>query len=62
MIYFPLETELLLIGSLTGMPYVDGGGMAVFQAAEAFSLFTSQTANVARMLRQFATMGLDRQP
>lgn len=61
-IYFPLETELLRSARSLGCRTLDGGGMAVFQAAEAFSLFTSQTANVARMLRQFATMGLDRQP
>jgi shikimate 5-dehydrogenase len=35
--------------------------MAVFQAAEAFSLFTNQTADAARMLRYFATMGSDQQ-
>ena len=42
-IYFPLETELLRTARALGCRTLDGGGMAVFQAAEAFSLFTNQT-------------------
>ena len=61
-IYFPLETELLRTARSMGCRTLDGGGMAVFQAAEAFRLFTEPTADVARMLRHFAAMGLDRQP
>ncbi len=56
-IYFPLETELLRTARSLGCRTLDGGGMAVFQAAEAFSLFTNQNADTARMLRHFTTMG-----
>jgi shikimate dehydrogenase len=33
-----------------------GGGMAVFQAAEAFRLFTGIPANTDRMLQTFAQL------
>ena len=39
-IYFPLETELLRTAQAAGCRCLDGGGMAVFQAVEAFRLFT----------------------
>ena len=61
-IYFPLETELLRTARSLGCRTLDGGGMAVFQAAEAFSLFTNQTADAARMLRYFAALRSDQQP
>ena len=35
---------------------VDGGGMAVFQAVEAFRLFTGINPDADRMLRHFASM------
>jgi shikimate dehydrogenase len=56
-IYFPLETELLRTARSLGCRTLDGGGMAVFQAAAAFTLFTNQTADAARMLHHFNTMG-----
>jgi shikimate dehydrogenase len=59
-IYFPLETALLRTARAKGCRTLDGGGMAVFQAAEAFRLFTGAEADSARMLRHFAAMG--RQP
>jgi shikimate dehydrogenase len=56
-VYFPLETELLCAARALGCRTLDGGGMAVFQAAEAFRLFTGVAADAERMLRHFAQMG-----
>ena len=40
-VYRPLETELLRAARAAGCRTLDGGRMAVFQAAEAFELFIS---------------------
>jgi shikimate dehydrogenase len=56
-VYFPLETELLRTAKGIGCRTLNGGGMAVFQAAEAFRLFTGIAPDVDRMLRHFASMG-----
>src|ERR1700738_2946234 len=53
-IYFPLETELLRTARALGCRTLDGGGMAVFQAAEAFRLFTGIEPDAQRMLQHFA--------
>ena len=55
-VYFPLETELLRHARALGCRTLDGGGMAVFQAAEAFRLFTGVAPDPERMLRHFAAM------
>lgn len=55
-IYFPLETALLRSARVLGCRTLDGGGMAVFQAAEAFRLFTGTVPNSARMLRYFTAL------
>jgi shikimate dehydrogenase len=55
-VYFPLETELLRQARTLGCSTLGGGGMAVFQAAEAFRLFTGVTPDAERMLRHFAAM------
>lgn len=55
-IYFPLETELLRAARALGCRTLDGGGMAVFQAVEAFRLFTGHTPDAERMLRHFAEL------
>lgn len=55
-IYFPLETELLRAARAKGCRTLDGGGMAVFQAAEAFRLFTGLQADAERMSRHFVEM------
>jgi shikimate dehydrogenase len=55
-VYFPLETELLREARALGCRTVDGGGMAVFQAVEAFRLFTGVVPDHERMLRHFASM------
>jgi shikimate dehydrogenase len=52
-IYFPLETELLKQARALGCRTLDGGGMVVFQAAEALRLFTGVKPDSERMLRCF---------
>ena len=52
-VYFPLETELLRLARARACATLDGGGMAVFQAAEAFRLFCGHTPDHARMLERF---------
>jgi len=51
-VYFPIETELLRAAKAAGCRTLDGGGMAVFQAADAFRLFTGITPNAERMRQQ----------
>ena len=55
-VYFPLETELLRIARRRGCRTMAGGGMAVFQAADAFRLFTGIEPQSERMLRHFRAM------
>jgi shikimate dehydrogenase len=55
-VYFPLETELLRAARAKGCRTLDGGGMAVFQAAGAFRLFTGVEPDAERMLRHFRSM------
>jgi shikimate dehydrogenase len=55
-IYFPLETELLKHARALGARTLDGGGMAVFQAVEAFRLFTGIEPDSDRMLAHFAAL------
>jgi shikimate dehydrogenase len=52
-VYFPLDTELLRMARQAGCRVMDGGGMAIGQAAAAFEIFTGQKANMARMRRHF---------
>ncbi|TNC10735.1 shikimate dehydrogenase [Methylobacterium terricola] len=56
-VYFPLETALLREARRIGCRTLDGGGMAVFQAVEAFRLITGVTPDPERMLRHFAELG-----
>ena len=55
-VYFPLETELLRHARARGCRTMSGGGMAVFQAVDAFRLFTGKEPDAARMLRHFEEM------
>ncbi len=55
-VYRPLETELLKRARELGCRTLDGGGMAVFQAAGSFELFTGVTPDRERMLRHFAEL------
>lgn len=52
-VYFPLETELLRRARAAGCRTLDGGGMAVLQAAEALRLFTGHEPDISRMLNRF---------
>ncbi len=52
-VYVPLETELLTVARRQGCRTLDGGGMAVFQAAMAFKLFFGVEPDIARMRRRF---------
>lgn len=56
-VYFPLETELLREARRLGCRTMNGSGMAVFQAVEAFRLFTGIAPDAERMQRHFASMG-----
>jgi shikimate dehydrogenase len=53
-VYFPLETELLRAARAIGCRTLDGSGMAVYQAVEAFRLFTGLRADVSRMKQSFS--------
>jgi shikimate dehydrogenase len=48
-VYVPLDTELLRIARQRGCRTLDGSGMAVWQAVEAFRLFTGAAADPDRM-------------
>jgi shikimate dehydrogenase len=52
-VYFPLDTELVELAASRGCRVVRGGGMAVFQAAGAFELFTGRAPSAERMLTHF---------
>jgi quinate/shikimate dehydrogenase (NAD+) len=55
-VYRPIETELLRRARELGCRTLDGGGMAVFQAADSFELFTGVEPDRDRMLRHFAEL------
>jgi Shikimate 5-dehydrogenase len=55
-VYFPLNTELLIEARHRGCRVLDGGGMAVFQAVKAFQLFTDLEPDAERMRRHFTEL------
>ncbi|MFI8230489.1 shikimate dehydrogenase [Streptomyces sp. NPDC085900] len=55
-VYRPLETELLRTARASGCATLDGAGMAAFQAADAFRLFTGREPDTARMLRDIGEL------
>ncbi|HEY1722023.1 MAG TPA: shikimate dehydrogenase [Magnetospirillaceae bacterium] len=55
-VYFPLETQLLKDARQAHCQTLNGGGMAVFQAVEAFRLFSGIAPNSQRMLNHFAKL------
>lgn len=55
-VYRPLNTALVQTARARGCRVLDGGRMAVFQAADAFRLFTGRTPDADRMLRHFETL------
>jgi shikimate dehydrogenase len=61
-VYRPLETELLSHARRLGCRTLDGGGMAVIQAALSFELFTGEAPDLERMLRHFAVIADDTAP
>jgi shikimate dehydrogenase len=55
-VYRPLETELVRTARARGCRVLDGGGMAVFQAVDAFRLFTGVEPDAERMLVHFTSL------
>jgi quinate/shikimate dehydrogenase (NAD+) len=58
-VYRPLETALVRTARELGCRVLDGGGMAVFQAVDAFRLFTGVEPDAERMLAHFTTLVSD---
>lgn len=56
-VYFPLETELLARARALGCRTLDGAGMNIHQAAEAFGVMTGLTADIERMKFFFEAAG-----
>jgi quinate/shikimate dehydrogenase (NAD+) len=54
-IYTPVETDFIKAAAAKGARVLNGAGMCVHQAAEAFRLFTGFEPDVARLHRAFAT-------
>jgi shikimate dehydrogenase len=55
-VYFPIDTELVKLARARGCRVLDGGGMAVFQAARAFELFTGLRPDAERMIAHFNSL------
>lgn len=55
-VYRPLQTELLRQARSRGCQTLPGSGMLVFQAADAFRLFTGQVPDTERMLAHLASL------
>jgi shikimate dehydrogenase len=55
-VYRPLDTQLVRTARRRGLRVLDGGGMAVFQAVEAFRLFTGVEPDADRMLAHFTEL------
>ncbi len=53
-IYTPMQTAFLRAAAAKGARTLNGAGMCIYQAAEAFRLFTGLTPDVARLHRAFA--------
>lgn len=58
-VYRPLRTELLRAADERGCITLAGGGMTVFQAADAFALITGIPPDTDRMLRHFHRLVTD---
>lgn len=59
-VYFPLVTEFLAAARARGCRVLDGSGMAVGQAADAFALFTGRQPDRQRMAESFAAFVAER--
>jgi shikimate dehydrogenase len=58
-IYFPLLTEFLAEAAGKGCRTLDGSGMAVHQAVDAFKIFTDRNPDIARMQASFSAFEFD---
>ena len=58
-VYFPLVTEFLAEARRKGCRVLDGSGMAVGQAADAFEIFTGKPADRSRMQASFHAFSSD---
>ncbi|MEK6423665.1 MAG: shikimate dehydrogenase [Burkholderia gladioli] len=55
-VYFPLETELIRVAREMGCCTLPGGGMAVYQAVDAFEIFTGREPDAERMFSHFESL------
>jgi shikimate dehydrogenase len=55
-VYFPLETQLLRQARLLGCRVLDGSGMVIRQAAQAFQILTGREPDTMRMAHSFHQM------
>jgi len=55
-VYFPLETALIKAAREAGCRTLSGGGMAVYQAVDAFEIFTGRTPDAERMFEHFQSL------
>jgi shikimate dehydrogenase len=55
-VYRPIDTALLRAARARGCATLDGGGMNVGQAVDAFRLFTGLEPDPARVARHFAAL------
>jgi shikimate dehydrogenase len=61
-VYRPLETDLLRAAVAIGCRTLNGAGMAVHQAADAFELITGHPADREAMVRDFDALVAAEQP
>ena len=55
-VYFPIRTALLQAAEAAGCRTLSGGGMAVYQAVDAFRLFTGLDPDAERMFTHFQSL------
>jgi shikimate dehydrogenase len=55
-VYFPIKTELLSVAEALGCRTLSGGGMAVYQAVDAFRIFTGLAPDAERMFNHFGSL------
>lgn len=58
-VYFPSETELITEARRRRLPVLTGVGMAVFQAAKAFEIFTGRPADIPSVIASFESASPD---
>jgi shikimate dehydrogenase len=56
LVYVPLRTQLLVNAERLGCRVLGGGDLAVYQAVEAFKLFTGRAGSAEHMRAHFASM------